>query len=923
MPGNVANTLYAPVISTFMPAFATTNANGVAQPAVVYYSLSPYNNSGEIRRVHMTVVNQSNNENALKSTVGIKMVEFNSGSYDTSKNMYKIEISPTDLAGGQFNINQFYKVQLRFDTYTGTDVPSLETMTDKELNNYLLDHQAYFSEWSTVCLIRPILRPSVYVIALDGTDAATPSFNKGIVPLVGTVMFGSGINSETETVQSYRIQILPQDDDEILMTTETIYTNDSVDPNSINYKLDLQGLDTSENSLFRMRFTVTTKNLFVLTQDYEFQIADFLQEENFDPDIELSVNDDNGTVTVSVKNIETVFGTLYIRRSSSLSDFKDWEDLHVENVSGAIDMEIEDPTVSSLVWYRYSAQLENSAGAMTRVYYSTQILPRFYDAIFSREDKKFIVRYNYSISSLKPVVNRTKIDTLGGRFPKFVENAVLNYKQFSISGYIASEADVYQNFLDKSEWFGDRYADYDIYRDEENVQEIVRNDFPDYDLGDDKYLTTTTRDYMWERAFREEATKWLNDGEPKLYRSMTEGTMVVMLTDVNLTPNAQLSRNLWTFSATVYEIAEGDSLDTLDSLGIFEVMRPDSGDGTEGQDPEPEYVEVECVGSLYQFDVTDTDSIFNKLQSDLDEKYSGVRDNRDPSELRLKAVKLFFQSNPSPYVFTSNTGVGGIELVDLNHLENYKITDIHWGYSFNLTIGQRTESIFVGKDGYYEVPSEFEVSDLSFNKIGDKVTMECVMTYKEKNDESSIISGTTIDRTIIGQEMGVFEANKFIGDTIKRKYSFVKTDDFYQQLQYWIGISVDVEPFSVVHVLYEGQSDYIDYVVGKTGILNLMDNFKIHDLCFLGRKMNLKSEERQPYLDGWEYVKDDTEYANVSEIQNPSFGTVYSIGDALKVYWKDGKWYDFTENNDNTGIAAVPTQGMVNYFGNVMQSSYA
>ena len=168
------------------------------------------------------------------------------------------------------------------------------------------------------------------------------------------------------------------------------------------------------------------------------------------------------------------------------------------------------------------------------------------------------------------------------------------------------------------------------------------------------------------------------------------------------------------------------------------------------------------------------------------------------------------------------------------------------------------------------------------------------------------------------QEHGVSK-----NSSIKKKYSFVKTGDFYQQLQYWIGISIDVEPFSVVHVLYEGQSDYIDYVVGKTGILNLMDNFKIHDLCFLGRKMNLKDEKRQPYLDGWEYVKDDGVYTATSEIKSPAFGTVYSIGDNLKVYWQDGKWYDFTENNDNTGIAAVPTQGMVNYFGNVMQSSYA
>ena len=44
-------------------------------------------------------------------------------------------------------------------------------------------------------------------------------------------------------------------------------------------------------------------------------------------------------------------------------------------------------------------------------------------------------------------MNRQKIDTLGGRYPKFVENAQMNYKQFSISGLISAEGDFNRTFL--------------------------------------------------------------------------------------------------------------------------------------------------------------------------------------------------------------------------------------------------------------------------------------------------------------------------------------------------------------------------------------------------------------------------------------------------------------------------------------------
>ena len=913
MPGNLTNTLYPPQCQTFLPAFVNTS------DAVIYFSLSPYNSSSSIQRVHVSLVNQLNNENALINASGILISSLN---YDTTSGMYYVVIPVTSVEGNQFNINQFYKVQIRFDCYEG-EVPTDE----KQLNSYFLDYQTYFSEWSSVCLIRPILQPDIQLRTFDTYDGSnTIAFNKGIIPISGKMFFGEGSTVETETLQSYQIQILDSNKTEIMLSSPTIYTGDNIDANDINYRIDLQGLDTSSSVDFILRIVATTKNQYKLTKDWEFQISDFLDEETFDPTLEVTMDNEEGIATLHVKNVQTIFGTVYIKRGSSIDNFKTWEDIHVEYIAGPIDLTITDNTVSSLVWYRYSIQMENSAGALTNVYRSNVFMPEFYDAILSRGEQQLKILYNYTISNFKPVVNRAKIDTLGGRYPKFAENAILNYKQFSISGIISSEADPHQLFLNKQDYFDDNYSRYTVYKQDMGIKDIVRNDVSDY-LGDtsvyDDYLTTTKDDWLWEREFREEVVKWLNDGEPKLYRSMTEGSMAVMLTDINLTPNTDLSRRLYSFTATVYEIAEADSLATLDSLGIYEVIKPTedySGGGT--VDPEPEYVEVMNVGQLYQYTITDKNNLLSVILQNLKSEYGGVLNDKDPSDLYLKNVKIFFHNQPNVYL-QDGQNIIYVENPGDPVWSNSQRERMQMGYVFNVgtSASQGTSLFFVNKKGYYQIPSYLDVTNLSFDRIGDIVTIEYVMVYKEKNNVTTIVSGSSVDRTVVGQERGVFEAGEYLGEQIRAKYNFVKTDEYYQRMQYWRGICVDVDPFAVVHIQYYREDEYHDYIVGDTGVLHLQRNFDVQDMCFLGKRMHERPIERQRYLEEWEYVTDDGAYSSTNEVKDPKLNTVYTIGDKQQIYYQY-QWYDFTPKATGTGWASVPIEGIVNYYGNVVQSDY-
>ena len=1003
----LVNTLYPPVMPTFSNAFVNTES------AVVYFSLSQYNSASDIKRVHVSVVDQTNNENALSDACGVL---FSSLKYDKDAGMYYVSIPASALAESEgengFKINQFYKVQVRFDCYDvgGSADPSQMSTADK--TNYLLNHQTYFSEWSSVCLIRPILQPNVML--KNFTSGTTkPYFNKGILTVAGQLYFtnssGDVDTSETETLQTYKVQILTEDGSTVLKQSEAVYTNNSVAPNDINYNMDLQTLDTSESSDFVLRITCVTKNQYTLVADYEFALNAFIDQENFNPTISEKVDNDNGIVTITVTNEKSLpSGSIWIKRLSSEDGFKEPQTIWSGKVVGTFSKVIEDNTVSSLVWYKYSVQFLNSKGAGTQVYYSRIVMPDFYDAILSRAGQQYAIRYNYNISSLKPTVNRTKIDTLGGRYPKFAENAILNYKQLSISGLISAESDAYQKFVEKKAAFlvNETRNYYDTYKlhphesilpdtskgdsefssvEQDAIKDMVRNDFkewkkfPDFDPLKDEadlailedtasaYLTTTRNDWLWERMFREELVKWLNDGEPKLYRSMAEGSMVVMLSDVSLTPTQNQSRFTYSFSATMYEVEDASSLAVLDELGIYPITQIDlaTGESSGGGDtPEPTpYVTVSKPGQTYNLVVSDKNDIRNKILQNLQRKYGKSTDGTDiwddknilsgkkPDNIKLKNVRIFFQNAPLLYYFDSYGSPILVSTLSSGQYDSlYKTRPKALGYTFTLVTSESEspQTIFVNERGYYQIPDDIDVKSLSFNNTGyesadgtvsvspDVVTIEYTLVYDETENTADEITSNVIDKNVIGQSEGVFQPNTWYGDSIRSKYNFINADGSSQYMQYWTGICLDMQPYTMCEIQYKNSTSSNEYLVGGTGVLHFIKNFEVQDIRFLGRRLSIKDKSRQRFLQENECCLDeDVEYASASDVPSPMPNTVYKVNGLEMIYYRDGRWYEFKEllldstnviGNDSSeavGLAVVPVEGQINYCGAVVQTNYS
>lgn len=942
MPGAVNNTLYPPVVSTFMPAFVNT------ETAVIYFSLSPYNNVNDVKRVHVTLQNQTNNENAmLNKPSGILIESLN---FDSEIGLYYVTIPPA-VVGGSFSVNQFYKVQIRFDcNINGPDLSSIEQGTgtdssEKAIYSYVLNNTnlTYFSEWSSICLIRPILQPYLMMNNLQEDTAAI--YNKGIIPIAGQLIFGSEQDDafETETLSSYNIQVIDTKQDVVVMKTPEIYTGNSLNPNGINYKLDLQGLDTSATTDFTLRININTANQYYKSYDFPITIADFLDDESYNPQITIKdqnekgvVTNEDGVATIHVYNSAPIFGTLYVKRASSLENFTVWEDIWVDNVAGPIDMDIIDNTVGSLVWYQYSVQLENERGALTTVKRSRKFMPDFYDAIFSRAGQQLRIQYNYRVSSMKPTVNRSKVDTLGGKYPKFVENAVLNYKQFSISGTLSAMNDENELFLAQKDYFtSEEFQNFLIY----NREDEGHISYPVAELGDGITQEAHDRnDYFWEREFREAAVAWLNDGEPKLYRSMTEGAMVVMLTDVSLTPNATLSRRVWDFTATMYEVAEADSLQTLDTLGIYTTHKiPESTKRGGIVLPDSPLMEESKPGQLYNFTILPTDNAgsHNKLRDlvmdRLKDYYSGYLSNLMPDDITFSNVKIYFQSKPHAYyitkegTITSNEDVKGIPQI---------------GYLIQIeTRSANAVPVFVNQRGFYQVPEELEVRDIEFMDIGDMVTVEFVMTYQVKQNPEIIVSGTSLDKTVVGQEIGVFEPNVWLGNEVRAKYNFyqpeiitnnVKTLAYSQKMSQFTSLILETEPQAVIELIYDDHpDDRYEYVIGASGKLRLVEDYIIKDIRFMGRRLSKRNfktgaDELLKYqLDSWEFAEDKIEYADIADIKQLQNNFIYNINGNKQIYYKQ-HWYDFEYEDGATDIIIVkaPIEALINFTGNIIKYTF-
>lgn len=432
-------------------------------------------------------------------------------------------------------------MQLRFTKIGANPAPD-----NNKLDSWLSENADMFSEWSTVCLIRAISTPTLGVSGYD-SETGVISWSLANTNILGKLQFANP--EETDTLKDYQIKLY-DDSDTILTDSGLLYSNNYNNVNSFNYTLKYN-FEVNKEYFFTIDYTTMAGYSSQITREFLVTQADM---EELDIAISAIADPENGRIGVSLKRsgtAEAMIATLVIRRSSSKDNFTTWEDMYFYELDGsAVKLTWYDTTVESDVWYKYCVQRINEQdqrGMYKEI--RTPLLVSFEDMFLTVGDRQLKIKFNPTVSSYKKMIQESKTDTLGSKYPFVRRNGYAEYVQFPIGGLVSFFMDEDELFTSREKLFGDSLKLYANYNDKNRIG--------------------NANNTIYERKFRDEVIDFLYGEDLKLFRSPTEGNMIVKVMDASLTPNQQLGRHLWAFTATAYEMADC----TIENMRQYNILK--------------------------------------------------------------------------------------------------------------------------------------------------------------------------------------------------------------------------------------------------------------------------------------------------------------------------------------------------------------
>jgi hypothetical protein len=537
--------LYPPIVDTYVPAFLVDSGTN-KDICRIYFTLSQFNTMNDIANVQVTIRSQYTNLSVLNKTLypsEVMLTDIYEDTTKTSDDRYYIEIYKTDIQGGAFEINQYYKVQMRF---THIDAASVSLTTPQAIDGWLAANINQFSEWSTVCLVRGISTPQLAVsgFTIDGGNISWANSN----PIIyGSVKFAN--EEETEKLKSYQIKLYNAND-EVLIDSGIQYTNTNNNPNSFSYTLPYNFM---AGESYKFTIECVTMDLYSALAIYEFSVS-AEEQEILDMSFSAEKDEDNGRIVLTIKKsgvTDGFTGEVILRRASSKTNFTIWEDLKTYTYSGETNIKeiFSDTTIESGVWYKYYIQKRSKGVAASVKYIKSPLMIIFDDMFLTTKDRQLKIKFNPTVSSFKRTIQESRTDTLGSQFPFVRRNGHMNYAQFPIGGLISFQIDESHLFTSLEELFGENLKLYTAHNEGNRI--------------------TEANDIVYEKLFKDKVIEFLYSEQPKLFRSATEGNFIVKVMDASFSPNATLGRRIVSFTATAYEIAECN-IDNFKNYGILE-----------------------------------------------------------------------------------------------------------------------------------------------------------------------------------------------------------------------------------------------------------------------------------------------------------------------------------------------------------------
>lgn len=872
----LVNNLYPPIIDTYMPAFVKDKG------CRVYFALSQFNSYEDIKNVQVTVVNQNTNMSALSTLhpTGIKLSTLYEDTSIDRDDRYYVVIYPGDMEKG-FELNQFYKVQLRF-THKSVADPEGTQIGEEALpaitTSWIVANQGYFSEWSTVCLIKGITQPSIYIRGFESSmHDEEVALTTDAVSFVGKMYYGSldTPNVEKEFLKQYVLKLYDANDlTTPLAESGVIYTN-SANVNEINYTFKYS---FENEKSYVVRLTYQTNNLYTETLEYKFQILQF-KIDKIAANIYTEVDNDEGRIKIRIKasNKEPYVGNFSIRRTSSESDFKIWEDVLTDTLTDGnlIDYTWYDNTIQSGIWYKYGVQKRNARGDRGALVETKNPIMIILDDMYLAEyGKQLKIKFDPQVSSYKHNILETKTDTLGSQYPYIRRNGNMNYRSFSISGLITQFCDESDLFTSKDVIYGSSKKLYNDYN---------------YNNG-----ISAHEDYVYEKFFRDKVTDFLYDGKIKLFRSPTEGNMLVRLMDISLSPNQQLGRLVYSFSATVYEIDKP----TFENYLKYGIQKT-------GEYQTYVHYTHDVLSQINNKSWSSNVNIFDEItKKHISQATSGFENKVN----YISYLKLTMEGEP--YLIKENAN--GIVPEPSIGTKYTDVNDLSLGYIVYIN----GSAVVVGPHGVYEVKGEdVQITSVSF-PTPTRATVDYVCSLSEIESTEGLAS-RLYNYKKTGQLWGTFEPEVKQYNTIFTKY-FDKQPTYYQYLTSIKGIEIEAEPGTIVYVQEEADTDFNRHIIGETGTLTF--NHPIADFYFAGKHFVKTETVDRDLLRDDEYYPIEEQVEYKSDIVSPKANGLYYIlteSHRRQIYYRD-HWHEISIDND----IVIPVTAIVNYYCEVLKGEY-
>ena len=843
--------LYPPVLETYMPAFLVGSSDVQKNTCRVYFSISLYNSLSDIKNAQVTVANQNTNLSVLnksKYPCEIMLTDIKTDLTRTSDDKYYIEIKPSDIEEG-FQINQYYKVQIRFTAAGATNV---DLTPPQAIDSWLAANLSNFSEWSTVCLVRGISVPRLNVSGFD-ISADTTLWSLNNVDVVGKLVYADP--AETDTLKSYQIKLYDTNN-QLLSDSGVLYTNAYSNINEFNYTFEYA---FNEGESYYFTFEYETANMYIENNKYEFMV---LQEgaDKLEATLTATLDNINGRIGLHITSDigqESFVGNITIRRTSSESNFTIWEDIHTESFEedSKLDYTWYDYTIKSGVYYKYIAQRRSSVGNRGIAIHAEgePFMILFDDMYLTGGDGQLNIRFDPSITSFKRTVSESRTDTIGSKYPYIKRNGYVEYRQFPIGGTITHLMDPSHLITSKEEIFRDSLDYYNEFNKDKNVR---IDDF---------------NDWTYEREFREKVMDFLYANKVRLFRSATEGNILVKIMDINLTPNATLGRRIYSFTATAYEI-DAATIKNYDkygisSLGTYDTLLQFASDYV-GQYNEVIPANVEAL----------------TLIQEKYEKYA--KENYKIEIQNLDFLRLEFESDP----YLIKEGADGPYVVDdLGSIKEDPDSAI-LGYLAYVN----NKPIIINPEGIYELKGEnVEITSLTF-PVDTQVNLEYHVNLQQTEDSSKVFQTSSFYRRV-GQRWGAFKPNDSIYQNIWNKY-FEKYSNYQQMMLSLDGVKIEAEPGTVVFVKESADTDFERHVIGPTHTLALdAKDSTIEGLYFAGIHLEpaTTAEQERENLPNNKYIETNIILDKyVSDTSQLIKNGVYTLADDyLEILNHFGGWY--------------------------------